>query len=386
MSELESVIRSIEAVEVKLDEMSEKAAAEVAAAGEIATETKAAIDRLGEQQRELADRLLAIEQRGVDITGGESSADSWGKQFVKSDAYGAFVDGRNQKMRMEVKNTVVGSDATVAPDRRPGVVAGAFQPLTLEGFLPSIPTTSNAIEFTREQAFVNNAAEVAEGGAKPESDITFELVPMPVSTVAHWVRISRQLASDNAALAAYIDLRIRYGVNRRVEGQLVAGDGAAPNLSGILNAGNYTAHGKTDAELGATLKLLVLIRKIIADCWVAGYAADAIILNPVDWAQIEIDLFTTAAGQTLFSIDANGTPRLFGLPVIQSIGMTSGQVAVGSFAQACMIHNREGVVVEMSESDADNFTNNLITLRAERRLALATEVPAAIRAGTLTPV
>jgi hypothetical protein len=39
----------------------------------------------------------------------------------------------------------------------------------------------------------------------------------------------------------------------------------------------------------------------------------------------------------------------------------------------------------MSDSDSDNFTKNLITIRAERRLALAIEAPAAIRAGDLTP-
>jgi hypothetical protein len=50
-----------------------------------------------------------------------------------------------------------------------------------------------------------------------------------------------------------------------------------------------------------------------------------------------------------------------------------------------MLYNREGVVVEMSDSDGDNFQKNLITLRAERRLALATEKPAAVRGGDLTP-
>ena len=65
--------------------------------------------------------------------------------------------------------------------------------------------------------------------------------------------------------------------------------------------------------------------------------------------------------------------------------MTADNVAVGAFGQAYTIHNREGVVVDMSDSDDDNFTKNLITIRAERRLALATEVPGAVRAGDLTP-
>lgn len=383
--ELQAVINSIEAVEAKLDAYNKKAAEEIKSTGKVAADTAAALEQLGIKQHEIAERLLALEQRGIDLTGGDAAPDSWGVQFTKSDSYGDFVGGRSQKTRVEVKNTVVGSDTTVAPDRKPGVVGGPVQPLSMEDFLISIPTSSNAIEFTRELAFVNNAAEVAENGAKPETDITFEPVTMPISTVAHWVRITRQLASDNAALVAYIDMRMRYGVNRRVEGQLVAGNGVGSNIDGIIGGSNFVAHGYADAALGATLKKLVLIRKMIADSWIAGYAADGILLNPADWAQIEIELFTTAAGQTLFSIDANGVPRLFGLPVVQSIGMTADQVAAGSFSQGCMVHNREGVVVEMSESDADNFTNNLITLRAERRLALATEVPAAIRAGDLTP-
>jgi hypothetical protein len=39
----------------------------------------------------------------------------------------------------------------------------------------------------------------------------------------------------------------------------------------------------------------------------------------------------------------------------------------------------------MSDSDENNFQLNLITLRAERRLALTVEKPAAIRFGDLTP-
>jgi HK97 family phage major capsid protein len=204
---------------------------------------------------------------------------------------------------------------------------------------------------------------------------------MPVSTVAHWIKISRQLASDNRALAAYVDSRMRSGVNLKVEMQLGAGDGTAPNISGILDSGNFTAHGFADAALGSTLKKFVLIRRVLAAAYAAGYPADAIVLNPSDWAIMEIELMTVAAGQTLYSVSDGGVPRLFGVPVVQSIGMTAGSFAAGAFGQAYMVHNREGVVVEMSDSDSDNFTKNLVTIRAERRLALATERPAAVRAG-----
>ena len=325
-----------------------------------------------------------LKQRGVQMEQ-ETKLSSWGKQFTDCDGYKSFIGGNQQKVRFEVKNTLFGSDTNVAPDRKPGIVPGAAPVLTLESLIPSLPTSSNAIEFTKEASFTNSAAEAAEGAAKAESALTWSLVNMPISTVAHWIKISKQLAADSTALAAYVDARMSYGVNRRVETQLAVGNGVAPNISGIFNAGNFTAHGYLSGALGTVLAKFVLIRKVIGDLMVAGYAADAILVNPADWATMETELLTVAAGKVPFQYDVAGTPRLFGLPVVQSVGVTADTFAVGAFRQAATIHNREGVVVEMSDSDSDNFTKNLITLRAERRLALTVEVPAAIRGGDLTP-
>lgn len=380
---IDLIQKGLDSIESKIAEFAAKAKAETEAVGKVAHDTAAAIEGLGIKQRELADEILQLKQRGA-LQVENKQAEGWGEQLIKSDAYKNFVTGSAQKARYEVKNTLTGSDANVAPDRKPGIVPGAFQMLTMESLFPSLPTSSNAIEFTKEASFTNSAAEAAEGAAKAESALTWSLVNMPVSTVAHWIKISRQLAMDNAALAAYVETRMRYGVNRRVETQLAVGNGTAPNISGVFDTGNYTAHGYLPGALGSTLPKLVLIRKVIADLMSAGYSPDAILLNPADWATIETELLTVQAGKIPFDYN-NGQARLWGLPVVQSVGVTADTFAVGAFGQAGTIHNREGVVVEMSDSDGDNFTKNLITLRAERRLALAIEVPAAIRGGDLTP-
>ena len=380
----EAILKALDSVEAKLAAMSTKADGEAKTVGQISADTKTALDAIGIQQRELADRLLSIEQKAT-AQPEEKGVSSWGEQFIKSARYADFAGGNMAKLRVEVKNTLTGSDTTVAPQRNAGIVGGAFLPFAMEALLPSTTTSSNAIEFTKEASFTNSAAEAAEGSAKAESALTWSLVNMPVSTVAHWIKISKQLAADAPALAAYVNTRMRYGVNQKVDTQLVVGDGTAPNISGTYDTGNFTAHGIANAALGSTLKKLVLIRKVMADLYAAGYPADAIVLNPADWATIEIELFTTAAGQTLHSVNEAGQPRLFGIPVVQAIGMAADTFQVGRFSEAYMLYNREGVVVEMSDSDGDNFQKNLITLRAERRLALATEKPAAVRGGDLTP-
>lgn len=384
---IELLMKSMDGIESKLKDMATKADAEAITVGKISADTKTALEAIGIQQRELADRLLSVEQKAT-AQPEVKALTSWGDQFIKNARYADFAGGNLNKLRVEIKNTLVGSDTNVAPQRNAGIVGGAILPFAMEALLPSTTTISNAIEFTKEASYTNSAAEAAEGALKGESALTWSLVNMPVSTVAHWIKISKQLAADAPALAAYVNTRMRYGVNQKVDTQLVVGDGTAPNISGTYDTGNFTAHGYTNAALvaiSATFKKLVLIRKIMADLYAAGFPADAIVMNPADWATIEIELLTTAAGQTLYSVTDGGQPRLFGVPVIQAIGMAADTIQVGRFSEAYMVYNREGVVVEMSDSDSDNFTKNLITLRAERRLALATEKPAAVRGGDLTP-
>jgi HK97 family phage major capsid protein len=308
---------------------------------------------------------------------------------VKSSGYETLMkNGAKGRANVELKNTVTNAIGNTYSERRPGIVEGAFRVFTIEDLLTAIPTSSNAIDWVKENVFTNAAAETAEGTAKPQSSITFSTGTMPVSTVAHWIKITRQLAMDNAALAAYINRRMVYGVNLRVEAQLVAGNGTAPNLSGLTNTGNFTAHGYTTASLTAlglsATNRFDLIGKMIGDCALADYPADAVVLNTADWWTMRLTKDTQ--GRYLLGDPAvNAPPTLFGLPVVASNAMTTDSVLVGSLTQAATLHNREGIIVDMSDSDENNFQLNLITLRAERRLALTVEKPAAIRFGDLTP-
>jgi len=380
---MEVITKALETIEQKLAAFTEKAEGELKSNGKIARETENALNALGNEQKALADRILAIEQKGATSPEGQKGPESLGAQFTKSDGYKAFTEGGANKVRVEVKNTVTGSDTTVAPDRKPGVVGGAVRPFTIEDLFVSVPTSSNAVEYTRESVFTNNAAETAEGGPKPQSAITFTLESKPISTVAHWIKISRQLAADAPALAAYINTRMMYGVNLRVENQLVNGDGIAPNIDGLMKTGNFTLHGYLSGALGDN-PIIYLIRKVIADCMLANYPATGILLNPADWATIE--LITDSTKRYIVGDPNNGgQPKLWGLPVIQTAAMTADKFLVGAFNMAATLYNREGVVVEMSEHDSDNFTKNLITIRAERRLQLAVERPASLRGGDLTP-
>lgn len=385
----EAILKALDAVETKLNAMAEKADGEMKTLGKVSTDTKAAIEAIGLDQRELADRMLKLEQKATAPAAEGQKVQTAGEQFVKNEQYATFQkQERRGGMRLEVKNTVTNAIGATFSERRPGIVEGAFRVFTIEELLTNIPTSAPSIDWIRENVFTNAAAETTEGVAKPQSSLTFTTGTMPVSTVAHWIKITRQLAMDNAALAAYINRRMVYGVNLRTENQLVAGNGTAPNINGLTNTGNFTAHGYTSASLTALglspTNRFDLIGKMMGDAALADYPADVVILNTGDWWTMR--LAKDSQGRYLLGDPVNMTPpSLFGRPVVASNAMTADTVWVGNLAQAATLHTREGMVVEISDSDENNFQLNLLTIRAERRLALTVEKPAAARFGDLTP-
>lgn len=384
-----SILKALESVEAKMNAISDKATGEMKELGKVSIDTKAAIETIGIEQRTLADRLLQIEQKSTATGDTEVKDESAGAQFTKNAQYADFQKKTSRgSVGMEVKNTVTNAIGNTYSERRPGIVEGAFRVFTIEDLLVSIPTTSNAIDWIRENVFTNAAAETAEGIQIPQSSITFSPGTMPVANVAHFVKITRQLAMDNAALAAYINRRMVYGVNFKVETQLVAGNGVAPNLSGLTLAGNFTAHGYTAAALTALglspTNRFDLIGKMIGDCALADYPADVVILNTADWWTLRLAK-DTQGRYLLGDPGSSVAPTLFGLPVVASNAMVVGDVWVGSLSQAATLHNREGIALDLSDSDENNFQLGLVSVRAMRRLALTVEKPAAARYGLLLP-
>jgi HK97 family phage major capsid protein len=73
----------------------------------------------------------------------------------------------------------------------------------------------------------------------------------------------------------------------------------------------------------------------------------------------------------------------FGVRVVLSNNMTSGKFLIGALNSSAMVYNRQGAVIEMGYIN-DDFTKNLVTIRAEERLGLGVERPTGILYGNFT--
>ncbi len=353
----------------------------------VAAITKA--EQLAEKLAGVSASIVEMEQKLAEkVIAGKAPVETLGQLVIKSDAYKQFAQGNTGKMTVQA-NTITGQEGSpatnsgtiVPPDRLGGIISGAFRSLRVADLLPQGNTTSNAVEYTRELLFTNNAVEVAEGAQKPESVLTFELVSCPIATIAHFIKVSKQVLADAPALASYIDTRLRYGADYRWDAQLLNGNGTGQNISGMTKSGNYTAFTPVTGE-----NALDSINRAIYAVYAADYAPSGIIMNPADWGAIErLKVNSTADARYVV-----GNPQgqigavLWGLPVVITNAMTAGKFMTAAFDIAYQAWNRQGTVVEMFEQDSDNVQKNLLTVRAERRGALATYRPASSEYGFLT--
>lgn len=343
------------------------------ASNEAKSEVKALSEKFDTMATEITQKFESMKTNSAPVI------QTAGSEFIKSDAFKQFVAGQRQSARLEVKNTVTAGTTTTLPTQRPGVIAGSFAPTTVRDLFRVVPVTSNAVYALREASWTNSAAEVSQGAAKNESDLTFEQYNVTVQTVAHWIKVSNQLVADAPAIMAYIDTRLRDGLAKRIDAQLLNGNGTSPNLSGLTDSGNYTAYTATSDDL-----LVDAINRAKYTLWAAGNMPDTVIVNPADWGAMERT--REGAGSGMYLYGAPGTiasANPFGLRVVLSSNMTSGNFLVGALDASTVLYERQGAVVEMGYVNAD-FTNNLVTIRAEERLALAVERPAAILYGAFT--
>lgn len=305
-----------------------------------------------------------------------------GQAFVESDGYKGWVSGRpGQTTGVEVdpyrnfteaKATfdTAGSTLTVY-DRQPGIVLVGTQVPMVSDLFAKGTTGANTIRYVQEDTFTNAAVEVAEGLIKPEASWDTSEVDAPVRKIAVTAKVTDELFADFPAMAAYINQRLPYMVALREDVQLLVGNGTPPNLKGILNtAGIQTQAKGADPVFTAAYKAMVLILSV------GFFVPDGFVFNPLDWQDVVTAQDTT--GRYIYGDPANAAQqRLWGLPVVTTMAITQNTALCGSFQLGAQIFYRQGITVESTNSNEDDFRKNLIAIRAEQREALACYRPKA---------
>jgi HK97 family phage major capsid protein len=337
-------------------------------------------------------RLLELAgEKAVEMAakrGDEAVARTFGEAFVKSAAYAAAkeriasseniplgtTEGVKVADRAEFK-TLLGSSTAQSPlaDRQNFIVGTPLKGLDFLSVIATGNTDSDVVEYLEETTYTNNAAEVNETTAAGESALAFTKRTANVKEIAHFLPVTRRALNDQGFIESWINNRLIDGVRRRLQDQVLNGDGTGENLAGIYgNAGI----GSIDRSVTSTT-MLDSLHKCITTIRTSAYAEpDFIGINPADWETIRTSKAATT-GTYLFGDPANvGPATVWGIPVIIHAAFTSGSPLVGIGREASLFV-REGVSVAASDSHSDYFTKRQVALLASARVAFAVTQPKA---------
>lgn len=316
-------------------------------------------------------RILALEKQVQDLTEAGRIAAGGGVRSIRDVliAEKTLIDRPPMERGTVHRVTVAAKDIINASRTLPQVVSivagGPRIPLGVQNLIPQSNTTAGAITYLEETSFTNNAAPVAEGAAKPKSDKVFTPRTKIVETIAHYFKISRQSWDDLPQLAAQIESNGIYGLNLKVDQQILKGTGTSPQIG----PGLYTT-ATAAASVPTGTNMIDRIFLAAAELTAAGWAVDGVVMNAMDLAAMTI--LKDTAGQYIYNSSVQ-LPR-----IVTSPALAAGEFLVGAFNQA-NIAMRADAAIEIATQNEDDFIRNMLTALAETRLALVVYQPAAFR-------
>lgn len=368
--------------------IAEDAVGKAKAGEELTAKIKETADEALLKMNGLTEQVAGLEQKFARGPGGDPEArKSLGERFVEDEGVKAWIESSPTKGKADLKVkatlTTLTTDAAgsvgdgMSPTRLAGIQPIPQRRLTIRDLLTPGQMDGNTIEYVQETGFTNNAGMVAEGAAKPSSDIKLELMSTSAKVMAHWMKASRQALDDVSQLRSMIDQRLIYGLAYKEEIQLLSGDGTGQNLLGIIPQATAYSAAFTPASPSA----IDSMRLAMLQAALAEYPATGHVMNPIDWARVELTKDTT--GRYIIGNPQGGiAPTLWGLPVVATPAMTVDKFLTGAFRLGAQLFDRWAARVEVGY-DSDDFIKNLMTILAEERLALAVYRPEAFIYGDL---
>jgi HK97 family phage major capsid protein len=395
------VNQQLEKLNGEVKKTAENALAEAERAGEVSNETKITADKLLTAQNTLAETAKSIQAQleGLDTktlemsqaiaAGGQNTPDArmtMGQAVLAEGAEGIqnfLANGAQGDLRIGVSNAITTADGSggglIYHDEERSPVNMPQRRLRIAGLVSHGRTGSDLVHFRKQTLRTDATAAIAETGTYPTSAFGWTKADTKVKKIGAVTNISEETMADADLLQSEIDIELRYGLDLEKEKQILAGDGVGQNLHGLIpNAIAFAAAaGLPNATRIDRLRLAVL------QVTLADYIPTHFVLNPTDWASI--DLLKDSQGRFVFgNPNSQSTPTLWGKEVVESNSMSVGEWLTGDLQMAATLYDRSEAEVLISSEHGTNFIEDMLTMKARQRMALAIKRAAAMVTGNFT--
>lgn len=263
-------------------------------------------------------------------------------------------------------------------ERPAGIVLVGTQRPTIADLVSSGQTMMNSIRYLQEDTYTNAATTVAEKGTIPEATFDTSEVDAPIRKIGIRGRLSNEIVEDFPMMRDYVDNRLLFMAAQRLDAQLYGGDGTGSNLTGITaTTGIQTQALGVDTAVDAIHKAITKVRSV------GFFEPDGIVIHPNDWQEIRLakdgnnQYYGGGPFTGAYGVNGLAPDMLWGLPCIVSTVATEGTALVGAFRFGAQVFYRDGVSIDVSYSNEDDFNKDLISIRVTQRVGFPVYRPKA---------
>jgi len=361
MEELKSIEASVKSAADAVEKM--KAANEAAIAdvkNEVA-EVKAAVvtmDEAAKKNQAAIDQMIA-EKNSKTVSNktksfGDAFSESMAEAFeAKQAEIKEFQKNKNAKLTIDLKavgtmtlgNNLSG-DGVATYNSRQGLVPA--QKINMRDLIPTAVSPTGLYVTYRETGTEGSIGIQSEGNLKSQIDYDLTEVKVVSDYIAGFARFSKQMMFQLPFLQNTLQ-------------RMLLRDFYKKENSTFFSAVSTAATGSTTTSASVDAEQLV---DWIANQLDANFEASFALVSYAQWADLLKTKPTDYSVPGGFVIDANGNVRIAGVPVIGASWVTNDKALIIDANYLERVET-EGLRVEFSYEDSDNFQRNLVTARVE---------------------
>lgn len=361
MEELKSIEASVKSAADAVEKMKAANEAAIADVKNDVAEVKAAVvtmDEAAKKNQAAIDQMIA-EKNSKTVSNktksfGDAFSESMAEAFeAKQAEIKEFQKNKNAKLTIDLKavgtmtlgNNLTG-DGTATYNTRQGLVPA--QKINMRDLIPTAVSPTGLYVTYRETGTEGSIGIQTEGNPKSQIDYDLTEVKVVSDYIAGFARFSKQMMFQLPFLQNTLQ-------------RMLLRDFYKKENSTFFSAVSSAATGSTTTSASVDAEQLV---DWIANQLDANFEASFALVSYAQWADLLKTKPTDYSVPGGFVIDANGNVRIAGVPVIGASWVTNDKALIIDANYLERVET-EGLRVEFSYEDSDNFQRNLVTARVE---------------------
>ena len=361
MEELKSIEASVKSATESVEKMKAANEAAIADVKTQVAEVKAAVvtmDEAAKKNQAALDQMIAEKAAKKVDNKTKSFGDAFSEQMAeafeaKQAEIKEFQKNKNAKLTIDLKavgtmtlgNNLTG-DGTATYNQRQGLVPA--QKINMRDLIPTAVSPTGLYVTYRETGTEGSIGVQTEGSAKSQIDYDLTEVKVVSDYIAGFARFSKQMMFQLPFLQNTLQ-------------RMLLRDFYKKENSTFFSAVSAAATGSTTTSASVDAEQLV---DWIANQLDANFEASFALVSYAQWADLLKTKPTDYSVPGGFVIDANGNVRIAGVPVIGASWVTNDKALIIDANYLERVET-EGLRVEFSYEDSDNFQKNLVTARVE---------------------